>query len=303
MDNFEEYEQNMFSKISARGSIISVLSLYNATAKDSFISNLAYIMAKKTQEKILLIDFESPFPMLDHFFNIDKYIYINELHSTQRLTGVSGALTALHKGYLNSQTFKQFASPVNGFQNLSLMTGLFDIGMFEDFELEDIQQIINCASQNYTTVLISLNSFIFNVFTYASILQADKTILLNEPSLANGRANINLIKQFTTVQKMPIQNFFILMWGNGMDIEMQNRLFEGYNVLGAIPDNKDYMKALLNKKLLLTMPNTQKDMRNYLNVLQNLGYISKERRFHQILHTFKHLDPYADDDSDDNEDY
>lgn len=291
----EDLEESKLVQSNTVKQVIAVMSLYNATIKDSFSANLGYLLAKKTNEKVLLVDFECPFPTLDHYFNTDKYIYLNELYSAKRLTGLSGILSGIKKGVFNAQTFPEYVKEVYGHKNLYLLTGLYDIDLFEDFEMQDVDDIIAAARQNFDTVIISLNSFIYNVFTYLSIMRSDRVIMISEPTITNGRANINLIKQFETVQKVPRQRFSVLLWGNQMDVEMRRRLYDGFEVIGAMPANPHYIDALLHKKLLLTYPNTKKDLNAYLAVLQYFGYTSKEPFFQRLMQSFKQPEEAEDE--------
>ncbi|WP_026883535.1 MinD/ParA family protein [Clostridium akagii] len=262
--------------------IYSVISLYNSTIKDLFVANFSHQLAGTINQDILLIDFETPFPSLDHHFNIDKSIYINDLHSSKQLTGISGCLSALKKNILNAQTFNEFTKKIKGYDNLHILTGLYDIDEFDRTESEDIDKIIEFACEKYDTVIISLNSFFANVFTYSGLTNSDKVILITEPTYVNARADISLINELTTFHNQDINKFNIVMWGNLMDNDKINKLFENYTVLGKIKDNSHYLNSLLNKEILTKKITFKKETDGYLDIINKLGYVPNKSLFKNL---------------------
>lgn len=253
----------------------AIYSLYNNTIKNMFISNLAITLSEKSDHNILVIDFDMPFPSLDHHFGISKEIYINELHSSKELTGLSGCISAIDKNLLNKNTFNEFVKQIKGYDNLFVLTGLYDLDVIERIDESYIHQIIEYASDNFTTVLLSLNPFMYGTATYTSLINAYKIIMVSENTYTNGRANLSFVEEFTTNQGRNVEDFHMVIFGDGLDKEKNNELYKNIDILGYIKSNYKYIDSLNNKKPLVCNSN-KKDEEEYEKIMIKLGYLPKE---------------------------
>ena len=217
---------------------ISIISLYNSTLKDLFAANFVHVLAKDTKQRILIIDFDSPFPSLDYAFNVDTA----ELRSNTPIgniveSGVTGCINALRKNQLNPNSFPSYSHKVKGYSNLYILTGLFNIDIYDTVSTDELSAIIDCAEQVFDTVIITLNSSIDNAFTFCGIKKSNSILIITQPLYANARKDIDCITEITEKQGVNKDFINVIEWGNLFDKDTINSLYKGYKVLGAIPDN------------------------------------------------------------------
>lgn len=261
---------------------IAVLSIFSPKRKDDFITNIAHLLAQKTDQKVLVIDFESPFPTLDHRFNTDIYIDVEEIYNAEELTGVSACLSALKKNLLNANTIPQYVSKIKGYKNLYLLTGLNALNKFEDTSKEDIYSIIEYAEQAFDTVILSLNSFILNGFSYCGISKANKVIFVSECDYTDARAELSYIKEYITNFKIDSNNFYIVPFGTIQSTDTISSLYREYNILGYIKDNPKYKIAAHKRVVYLDKMANKEDIKAYTNILIKMGFLPKENFLNRI---------------------
>lgn len=256
---------------------IAALSVFSPKLKDYFVSNIAHLLAKKTNQKILIIDFESPFPTLDHRFDTDIHIDIEEIYNAEELTGVSACLSALKKNLLNANTIAQYAKKLKGYKNLSLLTGLNNLNKFEDASKEDIYAIIDYAEQAYDTVILSLNSFILNGFTYCGMTKASRIIFVSECDFTDARAELSYMKEYIKNFKLDANVFNILPFGTLQSHDDIEALYREYTILGYIKDNPKYKHTAYKKSIYLDGMAAKDDIQAYINILIKMGFVPKDR--------------------------
>lgn len=264
---------------------LTFLSLTSSTLKDFMISNVASLISE--QSKVLVIDFDSPFPSIDHHFGIKKEIYLEDYYSDKRLTGVLGCISAIKRNVFNKNTFKNFVTKTKN-KNVDVLTGLFDIETFDSIEQDEIVEIINKAKQNYEVVLIAANNFIANGFTYYSIENSDRVIIVSEDTYANARMNISFIDEMTENQSEDINKFNITLFGEIYNaIPTINKLYEGYSLLPFIQTTlKPYYESLNNKKICVNLDT--KERMKFNNLIQSLGFGEiQDKGFKAFVSKFK----------------
>lgn len=247
----------------------AIMSLTSQSYKDFIVSNLSSVLGE--EHKVLVIDFETPFPTLDLPFNVEKYIFLEDVYTSEMLTGVKGCLSAYHKNVLNKSSFKTFVKKTKD-KNIDVLTGLYDVEAFDSCELDDIREIIKVSKENYEIVIISLNQFIANSFTYASLSEADKVLLVSEDTYSNARSNISFIKEMVESQKESKGKFGIVIYGEQyLDDTVNYKMYEGYSFMGRVESNiKDNFNALNQRKICVR--ENLKEREAYNSLITKLGF-------------------------------
>ena len=266
---------------------IAIMSLTSQSNKDFMVSNLASLLSE--EHKVLVIDFETPFPSMDLHFDVDKHIYLEDYYTNKRLTGIMGCISAYKRNVLNKNTFSNFVKNTKD-KNIDILTGLYDIETFDSTELEEVQEIINVAKSNYEVVLISLNQFIANSFTYVGLELADKVLLVSEDTYSNARSNISFIKEMVENQKEAVEKFNIVLYGDTyIDDTVNYRLYEGYNFIGRVEADVKGNYNSLNQKKICVRENINERVK-YNSLISALGFAEiREKGFKALIKKIKEV--------------
>lgn len=268
-----------------------VLTFYttdNNLNKDEALTNFAVLLAKKTDQKILVIDADMPTPNLDMLFGIHKEVYVKDIYDLNRIdTGISACYGAIEKGIFSSDMLKEFVIKVPKLKNLYVLTGVYDLAMFfKKLEAKHYEEIIEAAKQIYDTIIIDVNPFEINTATYAALLNSSRIIVTCEPNWANARNSLTIIKDLIGRLKIPKEKFnFVInnMEQGGLSKDLLCKVFTGFKILGYLPYNKYHMKYLNNKKTFITSLNARNDIAAYMELIENLGYKAKTTLFQRVF--------------------
>lgn len=279
IERVEEYErEKIIEKEVIKTKILeqktlTIMSLTSQTYKDFVVSNIATILSENNN--VLVIDLDTPFPTLDHHFNVKKDLLLEDSYSNRRVTGVSGGLSANKRNVLNKNSFKNFVVKTK-IPNLDLMTGLFDIEVFDSTEEDEIEDLISIAKLNYEIVIISVNQFIANSFTYKSLEMTDNVLLVSEDTYINARENISFIKEMVINQNEDKSKFKIISFGESyLEKDTVLKLYEGYNYLGILNVNLKHHYNMLNQKKLGL---DEKEKEQYIKMFSKLGFEFKKNK-------------------------
>ena len=268
-----------------------VLTFYttdNNLNKDEVLTNFAVLLAKKTDQKILVIDANMPTPNLDMLFGIHKEVYVKDIYDLNRIdTGISACYGAIEKGIFSSDMLKEFVIKVPKLKNLYVLTGVYDLAMFfKKLEAKHYEEIIEAAKQIYDTIIIDVNPFEINTATYAAFLNSSKIIVTCEPNWANARNSLTTIKDLIGRLKIPKEKFNFVINNTeqgGLSKDLLCKIFTGFKTLGYLPYNKYHMKYLNNKKTFITSLNAKNDMAAYMELIENLGYKVRPTLFQRLF--------------------
>lgn len=258
--------------------IITFYTTDNNLVKDSVLTQIAVLLAKKSEQKILVIDMNTPTPTLDHFFGISKEIMMRDIYNTSSIdTGLSASYSSIEKNLFGPDLLKSFIMPFS--KNLHVLTGLYDFDLIEKMDIEHYEKIIDIAAELYDTILISVNPFWANTATYSAIKKSNKVIVTCESNWTNARNTIAIIKkEYIENQNMNIDKFNIIVTNNSscsLNKDVMAKIFEEFNIIGVLPFNEHYEECLNKKKPFILSPYARKDIIYYLDIISRLGYIPK----------------------------
>ena len=280
VERVEEYEvekiveKKVFKTKIIEQKTFTFISLVNQASRDFVISNLA--VALSNSHKVLIMDFDTPFPTIDRYFDVDKNIYLEDTYSNKRLTGLEGCLSAYRRNVLEKNTFFNFITKTK-FENIDILTGVFDIEVFDSVEAEEIKAVLDVAKQNYETIIVSANQFIANLFTYVAMENSEKVVLVSDDTYVNARNNISFIKEMVINQKENVDKFNVLLFGKPLlDEVIIEKVYEGYNYIGRIPtDINNYYEELSKQKIYTWINSKEREKYSFLIKKLGLGEVKK----------------------------
>lgn len=292
-------EKTVYKTKTIRQQVIAFFTTDNNTMKDLVISNLSVLLAQKSEQSVLIIDMNVPTPSLDHHFGVPKEVYVQDIYNENKvLTGLSACYSAIQKNIFSTDSLKLFVKEIKGFKNLDLLTGLYDIDITSKMGEDDYIKIIDTAAQIYDTIIISVNPFLSCTATLTSIFRANKVLVTCDATYTNARNTLSIVRdELINYQKIPRDKFkFIITNVNSLNLDKDTmkKIFEGFQIIGFIPENKYYLKSLNNKKPLLLSSHGKKDIISYLSIIGNLGYIPKLTVFDKVFKRNKLIKAYSD---------
>lgn len=261
-----------------RQQIITFYTTDNNLMKDTILTNMAVLLAKKSDHKILVIDMNTPTPSLDHFFGISKEIMVEDIYNSASVdSGLSACYASMEKKIFNTELLKEFVTPFKNYKNLDVLTGIYDLDLVGKMEVSHYGKLIESAADIYDTVIISVNPFWENAATYTAIMKSTKVIVTCDANWTNARNTRTIIKkEYVDNQNVSVDKFELIITNNtdgSLDKDVLKKIFEEFKILGFIPYNKNYEKCLNKKKPFVTSMYAKKDSLVYLDILTKLGYI------------------------------
>ncbi|MCX7884652.1 MAG: hypothetical protein N2448_06445 [Caloramator sp.] len=261
--------------------IITFYTTDNNQSKDDILTQIAFLLASKSMQKILVIDMNSMLPTLDHFFGVDKEIFLKDIYDLNTVnTGLSAVYYAIEKNIFSSELLEEFTIKHKKFNNLYLLTGLYDMNLFSTLTTKHYETLIETAKESYDTIIINTNNDIGVVATYTALKNASIIIAVSGANYTYAR-NINTILNYLIdYHKIPKSKFKIIIDGlskQSLNKDYLVKIFEEYEILGFLHFNP-YREEVLNRQegtpFILTSY-SKKDIASYIEIIEKLGYIPK----------------------------
>lgn len=255
--------------------IITFYATDNALLTADLITQIGVLLSQKIEQKILILDFNTLFPVMDHFLGINKNIDIESKYDVDDNTSLVAMYNAIERNILNSSTFSNFVKKHPKYKNLDIATGLYDLALFEKMPNEYFERIINTATDIYDTILINTNPDISLGGTFIPIAKATDIICITEANYTEIRNLLFVINNLKL--KIPKDKFKIVVSNvasKSLDKETIKEIFKGYDILSYIPYDEAKERSLNEQKPFINGLNNKK-LEPYIKVLENLDYLPK----------------------------
>lgn len=255
--------------------ILTFYTTDNALLTADLIAQLGVLLSQRVEQKILIIDFNTLFPVMDHFLGIDKNTEAQSKYDIGSNTSLVAMYNALERHILNSSNFNSFVKKHPKYKNLDIATGLYDLVLFEKMPNEYFEEIIDIASKLYDTILINTNPDISLGSTFIPITKASDIICVSEGNYTELR---NLLFVTSSLKNKISKDKFKIVIANvtnkSLDNEIVSEIFKGYNILSYIPYDEEKERCLNAQKSFINMTNKKK-LEPYTKILESLDYIHK----------------------------
>ncbi len=247
----------------------------SGAGKSTFCTQMAVLLSKEYNFSVLVLDFNTLSPSLDHFLGINKEVpnppYNIEDNKTGAIsTGLSYAYDANKRGIFDSKFLKKIVCVHPDIPNLHIFTGNYLFNMFEMFDEDIFKNIIVQAKKFYDYLIIDTNSTFYIDSTYVSIKNADIVYTItggDYTSLRDTNRSIEYLSSFVAKDKFQIIiNKYTNKHLNKLSI---NQVLEGQNLLETIEYNQVYISSQINKKPFV-LSCKSKDKRPYINLIEKI---------------------------------
>jgi|GEM_PF-3583929 len=265
--------------------ILTFYTTDNALLTADLITQIGVLLSQKVEQKILILDFNTLFPVMDHFLGINKNIDIESKYDVGDNTSLVSMYNAIERNILNSSNFHNFVKKYPKYKNLDIATGLYDLILFEKMPNEYFERIIDIAADIYDTILINTNPDISLGSTFIPISKATDIICITEANYTEIRNLLFVINNFKS--KIAQDKFKIVLsnvMNKNLDKETVKELFKGYDILSYIPYDAAKEGSLNEQKPFISGINKKK-LEPYIKVLENLDYLPKTSLLNKIIGT------------------
>ncbi|URZ06729.1 MinD/ParA family ATP-binding protein [Clostridium felsineum] len=266
-------------------SIITVYTTDDAFVTADFITQLSVILSKKVDQKILILDFNTLFPVMDNFLGVKKEINIESKYDIEKSTSLTLMYNALERDILNENNLVKFVKKHPKYKNIDLATGLYDLMLFEKMPNEYFSKIVNTASRIYDTILINTNPDISLGSTFVPIKLSSEIIFIVKPNYTSIRNALFVAENFKNVITKDKLNFVIYDFSpKSLDSEIIEELFCDYKLIGYIPKD-DIREYALNKQkpFIETIGVKKESKKAYYSILEKLDYVPKASFFSRFF--------------------
>ncbi len=253
--------------------------LYTIWDQPIFASDLAYILAKATKKRVLLIDANRLEPSLDLHLGVDAHAGQLKLNFGQPYaSGLKLAFEAMGKRMMNRALLERVSNRV-GRETLWVLTGAEAIHDFEYYDRERFERLLQLSRMSFDFVFVATSGFMYDLFTCVAMYEADRCLVPFEGKLDRVRALNRTLMFLEEKQKISYNKhvFCAYNYDRKVDLSMDvlNDVFNG-QVGTQIPYNikREIYRSKKRRHMGLLK---EKDVKGYVKVLMELGIPGHKR--------------------------
>ena len=154
-----------------------------------FGCEFAYIAAKMTQHRVLLIDLDLLAPKVDLHLNVKKYAEAARGDNLFGNSGLNLVMDSIEKNLLNSDIFFEHSIKRSECKNLFILTGNYKIENYEYYRDDSLLKLIEQAYRSFDITVLLVNKSIYDSFTVVSLAKSDYNIVAI-------RADVEWLREF-----------------------------------------------------------------------------------------------------------
>jgi len=257
-----------------REKVISFKKLILTVLDNSeFACEFAYILAKATNLRVLIIDIDFTDPKLDLYLNITDALN-DRTNRRYDDNGIRGVDAAAKNDRLSYEVFERACIKLKGINNLHILTEPYDANNLELSELIDIKKIVEAAYQFYDVTIIVTEKSIENHLTNTVLPMSDFYIAAVRPNTDELRSSQRYMEYVKENFNIPNTKFKLIAYEYidkvSLPVSVINRIFPGNIFMGCISYQKHREK-----------------FRNINSFYAKWAYKLVRKEYIQILHQFK----------------
>lgn len=200
---------------------------------------LGAMFSLQTDCHVLVIDLDRLTPTADLYTGVKAILEGQyEFFNRATATGLNVLLDCAKKGNLQKEVFSKCTQTVKGYEQLHVLSGVYQLADYEYYRAEDIKMIVERASGYYDVILMRTNGFIYDGFTLMAQKLADLIITGLEPDIAMVRAYRQTVHLLKEKQGIPLSaQYWVLAEmrkASAIEIAFYENL-AGSNCMGRIP--------------------------------------------------------------------
>lgn len=254
-----ENEDDIESKICVmQKQEIIVVSGTNGSGKSTIAANLAKLLSKKTNSKILLIDMDTLNGNIDEILNINKIPEnVEILIDEDKKCGINYIADLISKNRFDANVLEELVVNAGRFDVVTGNTSLHSCQNV--LNVECYKKLIESAKEIYDFIIIDTSSNIFLDSTKWSLQIANRILFVVEDSyicLKKATQMLYVFEELWAIWKGKIQLVVNKETKKDLESETIERILD-LNLVGKISQN------------------SQNDGNQYENILRNINYIPK----------------------------
>jgi len=257
------------------------------TGKTDFLVQIAALLAKMSQTKILCIDLNTEFPTLNCFFGISRQPEgIDYFIGNGKDSSLNYMVDSIDKDRFNSDEFEELVIKHKGFSNLDILTGnnsLYDCQ--NTLNVNYYKLILDKAKEIYDFIFIDTSSNIFLDSTQFAVANATGVFFVTEPNIASMQKTasmLDLLLNVWDVNKKKIQLVINKMGKHSLDKEIVKELLSEYNVCSFIEYNQKH-DYCLNKGVPFVINAGEKETEPYRKIVEDFNFVEKKGFFDKLF--------------------
>lgn len=247
----------------------------NGSGKSSFATQIAVLLSQNKNKNVLVLDFNTINPSLDHYFGISKDISaipynINDNQNALDNTGLGFAYDAKKRGILDARLLKKIVITHPAIKNLHILTGNYLFNLFEMFDEELFDIIIGESKKLFDIIIIDTNSTFFIDATFCALKNSDVVFGLAEADFTSLRDINRAIGYLSSY--IPKEKFKIVInkyTKKHIDKATIKQTLEDYILTEIIDYNEKHVVSKLYKRPFISNC-SQKEKKPYINIVESI---------------------------------
>ena len=233
----------------------------------AFGCELATVIAKSSPVLIIEADWFNPHS--DQLLSLDKDE--NWLAVQNKTAGLDQALSDIRSGQMSTDRLRALCE-TGEHKQIWVLTPKRDLHYYEQYRSEDFQTLISMASQVFSTIMILVNTFIYDLYTCLSLMISDQVLIPvkgSKPSILARQRAINFLRQKNILTQdnlfyvaYPYEKEYDLSW-HSMQAATHSR------TIGLISETKE-RRLLSNGNNSYCHVLSKKNKSEYLRLLKNM---------------------------------
>jgi len=255
--------------------------------KSDMLVQIATLVARISQARILCIDLNTEFPTLDCFFGVSRQPQgIDYFIGKGKDASLNYMIDSIDKERFNSNVFEEMVVKHQKFANLDVLTG--------NYSLYDCQNTLNNryyeiilskAKELYDFIFIDTSSNIFLDSTQFAVTNATRVLFVTEPTLTSIRKTKRMLELFIKVwdvAKIKIQILTNKVNNQSLDKAFVKELLAEFEVCRFIDYNQKH-DYCLNNGVPFVIKATEKETEDFKKIVENFNFVEKRRLIDKLF--------------------
>lgn len=249
--------------------------------KSDMLVQIATLVARISQARILCIDLNTEFPTLDCFFGVSRQPQgIDYFIGKGKDASLNYMIDSIDKERFNSNVFEEMVVKHQKFANLDVLTG--------NYSLYDCQNTLNSgyykiildkAKELYDFIFIDTSSNIFLDSTQFAVTNATRVLFVTEAnivSIKKANSMLNLFVNIWDVSKKKIQIVINKVDKYSLEREIVKELLVQFEICRFIDYNAKH-NYCLNSGVPFVTKAIEKEIDSYRKIIEDFNFIEKRR--------------------------
>lgn len=272
--------------ITQRQEIIAVTGA-GGTGKTTFLVQIASLLAKMSQTKILCIDLNTEFPSLDCFFGVSrKPEGIDYFIGSGKDSSLNYMVDSIDKDRFDNNAFEEMVIKHKDFPNLDILTGnksLFDCQNTLNTGYYKI--ILEKAKELYDFIFVDTSSNLFLDSTQFAAANATRIYFVAEPNIASIKKSTSMLDIILNIWDVNKKKIQIVINKNGrysIERETIEELLAGFNIFKYV-DYNDKHEYCLNQGCPFVFKAAEKEREAYRKIVEEFNFVQKIGLFNRLF--------------------